>query len=114
MNYTEHADKMIKAGKAIDLTSKIFKFEKAGDKLRGEVVSVDEFTGSEYDTSCKRYTLETDDGRVSCILGGAADNQLSGITLSGRILCIEFLGKEETKTGKRFNSFRILDVSGAE
>ena len=111
MDYLKQAKEVLEQGGGSDLQSQIFQFEEPGDELAGIVLDVEDFEGSEFDTACKRYTLDTGEKRVSCILGAAADRTIDLSTLKGKLIYIRFEGQKDAKHGKRYNSYTIKEIS---
>lgn len=107
MNYSDEFLKAKEDGKAEEVTSSIYKFEEEGQDLIGKVVAIEEFTEGDFETDVNKYVLETDIGRVSCVLGSATDKQLTGAELLGKLICITFRGKASLKDGKQVNRFQI-------
>ena len=94
------------------LTFNIKKWDVAGEVLLGKLLSVEDFTGSKFETTCKSYLFDTDDGKISTILGAASDKQLEGKDLIGHVIYIVFLGQIDLEGGKRCNHFKIVDITG--
>ena len=111
MNYLKEAKEIIAKGGGTDLQSTIHMFENTGDELAGIVLDIDDFTGSEFDTACKRYTIDTGEKRVSCILGSATDRSLDLANLKGKLVYIKFEGQKEAKHGKRYNCFTVKEIA---
>lgn len=109
MSYQDLFKKAIKSDRLQPLTMAVQKWEKDGDQLLGELLTIEDFTGSEYDTPCKKYTFHTDNGIVSTVLGSIGDKTLSEKHV-GKVIHIMYQGKKESKNGRRFNIFMISIV----
>lgn len=110
MNYLDEAKNVLKEGGGADLQSQIFQFENPGDELAGVILDVEEFTGSEFDTACKRYTMDTGDRRVSFILGSATDRSLDLTVIKGKLVYIRYEGQKEAKKGKHYNCYTVKEI----
>lgn len=93
------------------LTFNIKSWNESGDFLVGKVKKIEDFQGSKFETVCKSYLLETDEGLISTVLGASSDKQLEGLDLIGHILYIEYLGQIDLEGGKRCNRFSVIDVT---
>ncbi len=109
MGYTELAIKRVAAGQTKELICEIVEWSKKGQQVVGKIEDVEPFLASDYDTDCMRYTLDTDDGRVTCVLGAQADNSLKGRDLINHLVTITYGGKVETKKGRTMNDFSVTD-----
>lgn len=111
MNYQEAYDAAKKAGKTESLATQIYRFEEVGDSLVGKVLRFDTFTGQFEDAQCIKYTLDTDGGLVSCILGAATDEQLGDRLKVGMVVAITYRGKAKTAKGFNVNQFEVVVIS---
>ena len=108
MTLTEIIDKAVQDGKGVEQSLELFNWEDEGQSLKGRLLSYEDFTGGDFDTVCQRYTFETDEGKVSTVLGTVGDRALKSPENKGRLFCIQFRGKKEGKKGTKFNDFSIL------
>lgn len=113
MKYEDFAkdNEIEQVGEPISIEIKAWKEE--GDYLIGELIEIKAFEGSNFDTECKQYTFKTDNGLVSCILGGSMDKLISPKEHLNRVLHIKYKGKLDLDDGKRCNKFQIFDVTDA-
>ena len=107
MNYTDYLLKKMEEGRGKRVTESIHKWEEAGEKLAGKLVSVKPFTKGSFDTQPMAYVLDTGDANVSCVLGAHTDEQISGSYDIGDFLLIEYQGKKSVADGKRANIFQV-------
>jgi len=108
--YKEMLDTAVSKGTAVELTVDIVKFEDVGQFIVGRMMGFAEFTESEYDDRCMKYTFDTDHGNVSCVLGAKRDEILALDENIGAVFCITFQGKGTSKKGTDFNKYSILKV----
>jgi hypothetical protein len=101
----------VEAGGGEDLMTKIHKWDKPGDTIIGVLESHTEFESSKYDQKCNRYTLQTNAGRISVVLGAVVDRSLDVERMIGHTLYIKYMGQELTGTGKKMNVFVVKDVT---
>jgi hypothetical protein len=102
----------VKNGEAGELlTFNIKKWDESGDFIIGKVVKIEDFQGSKFETICKSYLFDTDQGLISTILGASSDKQLESMDLTNHILYVEYLGQIDLEGGKRCNRFKIVDVT---
>lgn len=107
MSYQEQYQKAKEAGQTEEVTTSIFRFEEEGQHLIGKLVDISPFAGGDFETDVNQYTLDTDNGRVSCILGSAADKQLTQQDIIGKLVCITYYGKVSLSDGRRVNRFSV-------
>lgn len=85
---------------------------KIGTVLEGKIVEINPFdaaAGSQFDTVCNRYLIELSNGhRVSTVLGSATDAQIASYATVGKMIHIEYLGKNKTSKGQQVNSFDVM------
>lgn len=110
MGYNELANQAHKEGHVSQLTTEIKSFKNPDDSLIGKLLEINEFTGGKFEKSCKQYLFETDDGLVTCLLGGATDKQLEKQDLIDKVLIIIFKGQAELEDGRKVNKFDISVV----
>lgn len=111
MNYKEAIEGKNVNDIGENLTYNIKKWENAGDFILGRLLKVEDFQGSKFSTNCKSYLFDTDEGKVSTILGASSDKQLSGKDIIGSVLYVEYKGQIDLEGGKRCNHFMIVDVT---
>lgn len=107
MSYKDEFNKGKEKGKVQQITHAIKTWEEPGDALLGKVVEIGIFDKGKFETNCKYYLLDTDEGLVSTVLGAAADSGLEGRDVEGHIISIEFMGIKELKDGRHCNQFNI-------
>lgn len=107
MNYQEAYEKAVGKGAVEQVTTSIYKFDEEGQKLIGKLVSTEPFTEGEFETEVTKYTIDTDAGLVSCVLGSATDKQLTRQKLLGKLVCITFYGKVTLKDGRQVNRYGV-------
>lgn len=107
MGYTENYLNQKKKGSAKNLTTDIITWDTEGQEIVGKVLSVDSFEDSQYSEQCMKYLIETDDGKVSCVLGASRDELLTENDLIGSGIYIRYGGKVPGKNGQTYNKFRI-------
>lgn len=72
-----------------------------GEVVVGELLGMELKTISKDKPKVKSYTVMTDDGPGSFLLGGATDKQLEGKLEIGDLLCVKYLGKQKIKGGQQ-------------
>lgn len=107
MGYKEDFEK---AKSKKQVTVQIVKWTEEGQTLTGKVLEVKPFTKSKFEQECNVYTIDTDEGRKSCVLGNATDTQLSSFEILNKIIRIEYKGKTELGDGRKANQFDIQIV----
>ena len=108
MSYKEQMDQARHKGKAKAITVDIHTWTEEGQELIGMVNQIKPFVSGKFDTDVLQYTLETDDGLKSTVLGAATDKQLEGRIKEGSIVCITFHGKKEIGQGRNVNRFEVI------
>lgn len=109
-SYKEIAAEAKRLKTAKEVTTKIFKFERKGDEILGRLIAVEDFTSEDYKTSAKKYTFDTDAGKISCIPGSMADSTLNLPENIGKIFWITFEGNQKGKRGKDYHSYSIYII----
>jgi len=107
MGYLSDYEKALKKGNVEKVGQVLKKWEVENDFLCGRVLDVTDFDRSTYDSEVKVYTIQTDDGVFSTILGSATDNKLANKEIVGRMIHIIYRGKVQLKNGNRMNDFEI-------
>jgi len=110
MTLKEQIEKAIDKGTAVELALELQVWEETGQVLFGKLLDFEPFTSGDYETECQRYTFQTDEGRVSTILGSVGDRALASPANKGRLFRIMFNGKKTGKKGKSYNDFSILMI----
>lgn len=72
-----------------------------GDHIVGRLAFIEDYQGDNMMEPCKRYTIETDEGAQSVLLGSATDKKLDGKLAEGLIVSIGFGGKIPIKGGRQ-------------
>ena len=106
MTYAEQFEQAAREKEVRELSYEIIKWEVEGQEVVGEVKGFETFESSNYETDCLVWKLQTDEGLVSCVLGGVADKRMQDVT-TGDLLHIVYKGKKELKEGRRVNIFNI-------
>lgn len=106
-SYMEQYQEAKIKGKLKRRTYRIHTWSEDTAHLTGEVLSVKEFKGGTFDAVVNAYTIATDEGVVSCVLGSATDSQLEGTDLIGQLVHIEYCGKKELVDGRQVNLFNV-------
>lgn len=113
MNYKELMKDARKA-KAVDqLTHTITQWTEEGQQIIGRVIDIQPFTGGKFEGSCNQYLIETDDGIISTLLGGATDKQIVDNDISGKVVCITFNGKKILEDNRQINLFTVEIINNA-
>lgn len=105
--YLEEYQKAEKEGKTETITHEIFTWDEEGQELAGIVKKVSEFKEGQYEQNANQYEIDTGEGVVSTVLGGATDKQLEGTQLVNKKIYIQFKGQKEIAGSKRVNLFKI-------
>lgn len=100
----------VEAGKVKNVTASIQEWKEAGTTLLGKITSIKPFTGGKYKEHPMSYTLDTDNGAVSCILGKHTDKQLKDAVNVGDIIEVTFMGCKSMDSGKRANIFSVAMI----
>jgi len=88
-----------------EVSCAIHKWETPGDQLTGRLLGFENFDGGNFG-QCIKYLLDTDEGKVSFILGTAADKYMENVT-TGSIIRITYQGTKDISDGKRVNMFNV-------
>ena len=113
MSYNDVYDKAVASGKAIRISSTIYKFKEVGETLVGKLIEIgshtftDEDTGEQTDR--KVFFIDTDDGVLQTILGTAFDKLTSDKLVINNIYAITYKGKIDIDDEKQVNNYDILD-----
>lgn len=94
-----------------NLVTMIQTWKEEGQYIIGRLKSIDKFEGGNFDSECKQYLFETDDGLVSTVMGAAVDKQLEKCDVIGDILFVEYQGKIALDDGRHVNKFVILNIT---
>lgn len=84
----------------------LFKFEKEGQQIVGQLTSVSKYQG-DGTADVNKYTFDTDSGSIVCILGVHFDNLINPGKHMGKILAITYLGKIKLSSGRTMNDYKI-------
>lgn len=107
MGYREEYEKAKEKGKVQTLTREIWTFEEEGQELLGKCLKIEPFKEGSFDTEVNCYTIETESGIVTTVLGSATDKQLMKIDPVGRSLYIVYKGKKPLADGRSVNLFKV-------
>ncbi|MBW8036254.1 MAG: hypothetical protein FVQ79_11645 [Planctomycetes bacterium] len=107
MGFQEDYEKARDKGKLKRLTKQIQSWDEEGQVLMGKCTIVEPFTEGQFDTEVNSYTIETDAGIISTVLGSATDKQLSKIDPVGKNIRIAYRGKKTLKDGRPMNLFDV-------
>lgn len=98
------------AGKTEGIGLRIVSWREKGQQVVGELVSLEPMQDNKFQAPVLRYVLKTDEGEVSCILGGATDAKLKDVVHPGDLLSITFEGKQSISGGRSVNLFIVERV----
>ncbi len=93
------------AGKKLNITIK--KWGDAGDCVLGRVIKIQDFTSAKYGKTQNEYLIETEIGIQSVLLNAGTDRQLGCFDILGKIIYIEYKGKEDLTDGRSFKKFDV-------
>ncbi|GAG55167.1 unnamed protein product, partial [marine sediment metagenome] len=85
----------------------IHSWDEEGQQLIGKVVEIMPFTHGKFDTEVQQYILDTDEGRVSTVLGAATDKQIAGKVKPGTMVAIVFRGQKQLADSRSVNRFEV-------
>jgi hypothetical protein len=114
MSYEERLAEAKKNGGTHEVTSMIHSWDEIGQYIVGEIEDISDFTGGKYDAKVKQYTIRTDKGRITTILGSFTDKQLADIVFVGVILCITYQGQKTLEDSRSINLFSVEILEKAE
>ena len=97
-----------------EVTSMIHSWDEIGQYVVGEIEDISEFTGGKFDAKVKQYTLRTDKGRITTILGSFTDKQLIDIVSVGVVICITYQGQKTLEDSRSINLFSVEILEKAE
>lgn len=107
MSYADDYLKAKEKGKTTQVTKEIFTWDEEGEQIIGRVLEVSVFTGGKFESKSMQYTIDTDNGIVTTVLGTATDKQLKDKNLVGKVIFIEYGGKIELGDGRQVNRFKV-------
>ena len=107
MGYKDDYEKAKEKDKVQTLTRQIHTWDEEGQVLIGKCIGIEPFTEGQFDTEVNSYTIETDDGIMTTVLGSATDKQLNKIDPKGRMLAILYRGKKPLADGRSVNLFKV-------
>jgi len=87
---------------------KLFKFEKAGDHVQGQIVKMN--TGGKFDSTF--FTLQDEDGKIEVL--AASQNTVMGRKILDSQpeleddMCVLYLGEKKSSTGKVYKDFSVV------
>lgn len=84
-----------------DLTSIFIQWENPGQTVVGMFLYSETIVPKEEMGPVTRYSIKTDEGTCSAILGGATDKQLEGKLIPGDYISIVYGGKKSIDGGKK-------------
>lgn len=86
---------------------------KSGSSVVGKLTGVVDVQSTRFDSTFKKYSMDTDDGPVQFMLGGASDNDTGIFMEVGNVYIVEFTGKEDIGKGTARNTFQITLIDAA-
>ena len=107
MSYTEDYLKAKEKGKTDQAVVEILTWDTEGQEVIGKLIGIGPFTEGKFDMEVKKYTIETDHGKVSTVLGAATDKQLASKVKIGTSLYIKWKGQKEIGGGRHVNLFEV-------
>lgn len=107
MNYEDAYNEAHEKGQTFALTKQIVTWEDEGQRIIGKVLSIDPFTDGIFEGEVNVYTLETNQGLVTTVLGAATDKQFMKTDPLGLTVAIIFKGKKPLSKGGQCNIFEI-------
>jgi len=107
-SFAEYRKEAEKAATQESLVQQFFTFKNDGDMLSGAFLYEETVTIADDKPPCQRYVFATEDGLQSCLLGGAADKQISGKLKKGDLVVIVYHGKIAIRGGQQqVNKFDV-------
>ena len=110
MSYEEKYNDAISEGKVKELSADYKKWEKSGDTILGSYESSNSVVSKMGSQPYNQYLFNTDDGMVKFALGRATDNASASLMEFGGVYCITFKGQEKIGSGRKINTFEILEI----
>ena len=110
MGYQELFDQAQENGKTTQLGKETYRFEKEGNIVIGKLLSIDVIESKKFKKPVNVYTLETDTGVISFVLGGATDSKLEGVLEQDSIYSFEFKGQAKLQNGRTMNNFSVIRI----
>lgn len=114
MNYAQELQNYRQKPAVKNLVTEIIRFQIPGQFILGKIIEVKPFQTGKMDKECNQYTMDTVTGTKRFLLGNRLDNELEGIDLVGRILCVQFNGKVDLDGGRTLNLFNIDDLTDVD
>ena len=114
VSYDEVFDKASAEGHVQNVATEIITWEKEGQTVTGVVRRIDPFTDGKFDSEALKYTLDTDNGPVSLVLGAATDKRLGGGLVDGALVRIVYRGQKPLEGGQRVNLFTVTVATEKE
>jgi len=113
MDYEKAYQKAYESQKTTQLVKQIITWDTEGQKVIGKVVAIEPFTDGRFTSEAKVYTLETNNGLVTCVLGEATDKQFLKEDPLGTLVAITFKGKKMLDDSRQCNIFDIQSFDHA-
>lgn len=95
-----------------EVSVKYYTFDGEGARLIGRLLYSEEQVNEDSGKPYFRHVFETDEGIVATIPGIMVDNVLKARDYIGRVLAIEFKGKEQLSGGRSVNVYKVEVVPG--
>ena len=110
MGYKEQAEAAAKSGRVQNVVAEIVTWDTEGQEVIGKVTNIEPFTEGGFEAECNKYTMDTDAGPVSLVMGTATDKALGKFDLRGLLLRIVYQGKKALADGRRVNRFQVYVI----
>jgi hypothetical protein len=111
MSYKEQFEAARKAGNVEGLMAATYKWIE-GDTLIGR------YLGRTFIESSRegmpgffRYTFETDEGTVECVMSGSFDEKAESLLDVGKVYAVTYKGKIDISGGHTFKSFSVSRIA---
>lgn len=112
MSYSQLAKVATELGQGKELASKMWQPNK-GDILVGKLIAVDLFQSATINKPCNRYTFDTDDGIMTCLMGNATDDKIKHSLKLDVLTSVTFQGTMEIPGGRKaMNVFSVVQYPG--
>ena len=85
-----------------------------GDTVLGKLTGVIDVNSTKFDSTFKKYSMDTDEGAVQFMLGGASDNDTGVFMEVGSIYLVEYTGKEDIGKGNPRRTYEISLVDAGD
>ncbi len=107
----EQFEMSVKNGDVKEIGERQFQFDDENKFLIGTLEKIKDIESKRWKgKTSKQYTLNTDTGRVSVFLGGAADNRYGKDLILGHKYAIEYLGLKKIGGRNNMHDYRVFDL----